>query len=147
MNFIEMIEFVLNYLIPNFEYDLIEDDYCYCNHEDNVIAMNYEDAVYNESAFIEFAESIYPKAREFSVVLWSLLHECGHSSEEDVDLNDMFLRAMLNITDISESVSATYFRLPREREATTWAANFISENYEKCKTANDIINDWIERNM
>ena len=109
--------------------------------------MNYEDAIYNEISFMEFAESIYPRAREFNVVLWSLLHECGHSSEEDVDQNDMLLRAMLRIDEINENASKVYFRLPREREATAWAANFISENYDKCKTANDIINDWIERNM
>jgi len=146
MSLVELFEFIVQYLNIDLDYDIIEDDYCYCNHEDYVISMNIDDAYYNCDKFMDFAATMYPKARDFSVVFWSFLHEIGHTKEEAEDYNDLVLRTMLNIAPSEPLTAEAYFRLPSERAATKYAADFISANYEKCKVANDIIEDWLERN-
>lgn len=144
MEFVEMLEFIIQYLGIDLDYDFVEDDYCYCDHENQVISMNISDAFNNSEEFLNFASKLYPKAREFDVVLWGLLHEIGHTKETEVDYNDLLLRSIVRIGADEPAMAACYFRLPREVEATTWAANFISENYEKCKVVNDIMIDWMK---
>lgn len=147
MDFIEILDFVARYLDIEIIYGITDNNYCYCCHEDEIISMNYDDACSNEDLFMDFVEELYPRAREFNIVFWSFLHEIGHLQENEIDYEDMLLRKLL-LTDVdTPSTRAAYFRLPRERAATAYAAKVISENYEKCKNANDIIEDWIERNV
>ena len=137
-----MLDFVARYLEIEIPYGITDDEHCYCCHEDEIISMNYDDAHMNEDLFLDFVEELFPKAREFDVVFWSFLHEIGHLQETDIDYEDMVLRRLLLADDDSPSVRAAYFRLPREKAATFWAVQFISNNYEKCKVANDIVSEW-----
>ena len=148
MTFIELCEFVLNFLELKDYNEIISDEFCYYRPEDDVIAMNYDDAFENADLFYEFLDSeVYPKAKEFNIILWSLLHEYGHLKDGEDPSYDMILRSLLSFAPSSSSKTMAYFRLPRERNATTWAANYIRLNYDKCLLANDIIKDWIERNI
>ena len=76
--------------------------------------------------------------------MWSFLHELGHYQETEVDYDDLLLRSIVRIGADDPAMARCYFRLPREKEATVWAVNFISENYEKCKIASDILIDWMK---
>lgn len=141
MSFLELLEFIVQYLEIELEYEFVEDDYCYCDHDNLILSMNIEDAYINEQDFLEFASSLNPRAKEFNILLWSLLHEVGHTKEVEIDDNDWLLRSILLIDNNTQNA---YFRLPRELAASTWAANFISNNYKKCKIVNDIIEGWLE---
>ena len=147
MSFVEMLEFIIEYLNIDFDYEIVEDDCCYRDHENQIIAMNIDDCFANGEEFLQFVTEFYPKAREFNIVLWSFLHELGHYQETEVDYNDLFLRSIVRIGADELAMARSYFRLPREKEATIWAVNFISENFEKCKIASDILIDWMKGSL
>ena len=144
MSFVEMLEFIIEYLNIDFDYEIVEDDYCYCDHENQIVGMNIDDCFANGEEFLQFVTEFYPKAREFNIILWSFLHELGHYQETEVDYNDLFLRSIVRIGADEPAMARSYFRLPREKEATIWAVNFISENFEKCKIVSDMLIDWMK---
>lgn len=75
-------------------------------------------------------------ANEFSLTLWSILHEIGHYETEDfVDFDEeLDDRVMLYLTDdvvkTNKKIQNKYYNLPSEWEATEWAIEWITENWE-----------------
>lgn len=85
---------------------------------------------YNAEGFMEVIERIYPdiKASEFT---WSLLHEIGHAKTWRYFTKKAwkkYAKTAPYIHDIEE-----YFRIPQERVATDWAADYIRKHPKKIK--------------
>ena len=114
-----------------------EGSYCCYYPKVAQIDMNYEDSILLEEDFYSFIETFFPKAREFSIMIWSLLHEFGHHYDiEDYDIdNDRALRYIVN-SNPDANIFA-YFNLPSELAATSWAIDFVSKNYDRCKEADE----------
>lgn len=121
---------------------VIFDEFCYYNVTRNFIAMNALDACSQKDEWYTMANTLLSNAEDYSLILWSLLHEYGHyqdAMETYSDEEDAFFRElMLMMPDGSEKVLA-YFNLPSERVASAWAADFIRENAEKCKEVDRLL--------
>ena len=122
---------------------------CYYDSQNDVIGMNIEDAISLEKEWYENASQYLSNAEDFSLALWSLLHEYGHcqdTMETWKDDEDAFYREIMQMMPLgSYEQTMAYFNLPSERVATQWAANFIRENEEKCRIADEILMDFIDK--
>jgi hypothetical protein len=108
-------------------------EFCAYHIEDEIIFLNWEDALSQGEEFYSFAEELFADARQFSLSFLSLLHEFGHhydTMEYDETL-DFLLR-------VSVSKTEDYYRIPSEHAATEWAVNFIAQNREKCEELNKL---------
>ena len=69
-------------------------------------------------------------------MIFSLLHEIGHYmtidnfNDEDLE-TDLFMRNMIQMMD-EEKQGEMYINLPMEDAATSWALEFIKNNFELC---------------
>ena len=111
----------------------------YCCYYPKVarIDMNSEDSIHLAEDFYSFIETFFPKAREISIMMWTLLHEFGHHYDivdYDVD-NDMALRYIVNSNPDADIFA--YFNIPSELAATSWAIDFVNESYDRCKEADE----------
>ena len=115
-------------------------DGSYCCYYPKVaqIDMNYEDSNHLADDFYSFIETFFPKAREISIMMWSLLHEFGHHYDiEDYDTGEDLVLRNLICADPNVNIYA-YYNLPSELAATSWAIDFVNENYERCKKADEL---------
>ena len=124
---------------------------CYYDSSNDVIGMNIEDAMCLEEEWYENASQYLPNARHFSLALWSLLHEYGHcqdTMETWKDDEDAFFREIMQMMpEGSYEQTMAYFNLPSESVATQWAADFIRNNEEKCRIADKILMDFIDKTV
>ena len=72
-------------------------------------------------------------ANEYSLTLWSILHEIGHYyTLDDVEEDDEDDRVALALTTTAvahnKKVQNRYFNMPSEWAATEWAIDFIKDN-------------------
>jgi hypothetical protein len=101
--------------------------------EDEIIFLNWEDALSQGEEFYSLAEELFADARQFSLSFLSLLHEFGHHYDtmEYDEVLDYLLRVSITKTE-------DYYRIPSEHAATEWAVNFIVQNREKCEELNKL---------
>ena len=126
---------------------VVEDDFCYYDVSDNYIAMNIEDACSEKELFYSVVEELLPNARNYNLILWSLLHEYGHYMDDLSTWNDetdQMLRLMTKALPNSDDKVLAYFHLPSEMVATQWAAEFIERFPELCEKANAILEPYVE---
>ena len=124
---------------------IIEDDFCYYDVDNDYIAMNIEDACSEKELFYSVVEELLPNARDYNLVLWSLLHEYGHYMDDLSTWNDetdQMLRLMAKSLPDCEQKILAYFHLPSEIVATQWAAEFIERFPELCAKANAILEPY-----
>lgn len=85
---------------------------------------------YYAEGFMDIINRVYPeaKATEFT---WSLLHELGHTQTWNYFTRKAWKRYEKTAPYIHDYEE--YFRVPQERAATDWAANYIMNNPKKIK--------------
>lgn len=106
---------------------------------DNTVYFNPHD--FNDCGFLRHLRENHKCAEcdNYSLTLWSLLHEIGHHFTLDFcEEDELEIRALCAI--ISEEVAQKsipmqdmYFNLESEWEATEWAMRFVARNAETCR--------------
>jgi len=110
--------------------------FCAYDIKNEIIFLNWEDALSQGEEFYSFAEELFADARQFSLSFLSLLHEFGH--HYDTMEYDEFLDCLLRV---SVTKTEDYYRIPSEHAATEWAVNFIAQNREKCEELNKLFKE------
>ena len=125
---------------------IIEAGVCYYDCTEDYIGMNIEDANSLELEWYDNVSQYLSNGREFSLVLWSLLHEYGHyqdTMETWADAEDTFFRELMYMMpEGSYERRMAYFNLPSEKVATQWAADFIRENEELCREVDKVLSQF-----
>jgi hypothetical protein len=106
-------------------------EFCAYHIEDEIIFLNWEDALYQGEEFYSFVEELFTEARQFSLSFLAFLHEFGHHYDtmEYDEAEDYLLRIAMQ--------DEGYYRIPSERAATEWAVDYIIRNREKCNKWNE----------
>lgn len=107
----------------------------------NTINVDFTDET-EEFGFLRHLKEVHncDFAYDYSITLWSILHEIGHyetENEIEEDTDDEELRFWLSMTDKKVAENPTiqdrYFNLPSEWVATEWAIDWIKDNLETAK--------------
>ena len=102
------------------------------DNEREVINVDLTD--FNDMGFMRHLHEVHKCefAYEYSLTLWSILHEIGHyyTLDDIEDDEDDRIALMLTTSEIAdnEKVQDRYFNMPSEWVATEWAINFIKHN-------------------
>jgi hypothetical protein len=112
-------------------------EFCAYDTIEEIILLNWEDALSQGEEFYSFAEELFTDARQFSLSFLSLLHEFGHHYDT-MDYNE----ALEYLLRISVTNPEDYYRIPSEYAATEWAVNFIAQNREKCEKLNKLFKEF-----
>ena len=89
----------------------------------------------------------YPEAEEYSLTLWSILHELGHyftSNNGYISTEELAEYALCGlipreIAENNESIQNMYFDIESEWNATEWAINWIKDNTDLARQFNDLL--------
>lgn len=77
-------------------------------------------------------QHLFEKPEQFSIGLWSILHELGHyfNPDEEVDENAKALCAMVSVEVAANSpyIQDMYYNSPDEFAATEWACDWIMKH-------------------
>lgn len=89
----------------------------------------------------------FAQAYDYSLVLWSVLHELGHyfTSDDgwiDEDEASQYLVCALVSKEATDDpkIQDLYFNIPSEYEATEWAIDWIKANPELATRFNNMLN-------
>ena len=98
-----------------------------------------------DMGFLRHMRECHKWEPQFSVMLYSLLHELGHYYMQDcIDENEMETRAYCASLPVEcvlkrPDIQDLYFNLESEFEATEWAIQYTIEHNRKCKIFNRLI--------
>lgn len=96
----------------------------------------YLDPKENDCGFLRHLSQVHKCgfSNDYSLLVWSILHEIGHYYTLDFCDDDSELRLFLAFCDGSLiEIQDAYFNLESEWEATEWAIDFIIEHSKLCK--------------
>ena len=103
------------------------------DNEREVINVDLTD--FNDMGFMRHLNEVHKCefAYEYSLTLWSILHEIGHYyTLDDVEEDDEDDRIALMLTTSkianNKKIQDRYFNMPSEWTATEWAIQFIKNN-------------------
>lgn len=79
-------------------------------------------------------------SNDYSLKVWTILHEIGHYHTFEFSFEDAQMRAFLAFCDGSSvNIQNAYFNLDTEWKATEWAIDFIDEHSILCKCFSKIL--------
>jgi len=129
-------KFIINYIEPEVEATEDKTDSTFYDCEEERINIGYEE---DDCGFMEHIvrKHKYPEAYDFSLELWTILHEIGHYETPDVEESDREYDIRLACACIPKTndkkVTDRYFNLSREWAATEWAIDYVEEHKALCK--------------
>lgn len=113
------------------------------DYAENLIRLNLRDD--EDFGFMRHLENVhgFKPARQFSEMVWTLLHEIGHYETQD-DYDDeeyeQGLNIKLNLACLppkglrdDEKLQDKYFNIVEEWVATEWAIDFVKHHKKLCK--------------
>lgn len=93
----------------------------------------------------------FKKAFDYSLHLWTILHEIGHYYTQDLvdeDEDDLNMRATLGCVSsdgaLDEKIQDLYFNLPYEWAATDWAIIYIIQHPKRVKVMEKILTSIVK---
>ena len=103
--------------------------------------------------FMESVKRNKPKVK-LNLFVWCVLHELGHhATQDDFDDEEMARIEKKRARVVKTKAHHTYYNLPDEVAATTWAVNYANEHREEVLEFEDRIfcavkelNDFLKRN-
>jgi hypothetical protein len=112
---------------------------CAYDRQNECIYLDEYDCYSDYESFFTFVTATYGiDAREFSIALWTILHEFGHYYDiMDYDTSEDLVLRNLICADPNVNIYA-YYNLPSELAATEWAIDFIKTNYLLCKRVDEV---------
>jgi hypothetical protein len=120
---------------PRIKIKYDEDMFAFC-FTNNTLYYNFDII---DMGFLRHMRECHKWEPQFSVMLYSLLHELGHYYMQDcIDENELEIRSMcalLPVETVLENIEIqnTYFNLESEFEATEWAIEYSVNHRKFCK--------------
>lgn len=117
---------------------------CYdCNEECLIIGNDF----YSDGCgFMRHLREVhgYINADQYSLALWTLLHEIGHYYTIDYAEDNLIVRAICRLTSYEEAsknpkLQDIYYNIENEWEATEWAIKWIDSHKKIAKILNWIV--------
>lgn len=116
----------------------VEDSFSYDTEEERVLLGIVPE---DDCGFLRHMREYHEHgelADEFSLTLWSILHEIGHYHTIDYAEEDLATRALCaaipkEVAEKNPSIQDLYFNMDDEFLATDWAVDFAYNHFRLCK--------------
>ena len=105
------------------------------DHIEETIYIDPKDT--KDCGFLRHLKKVHGYKNNYSLMVWSVLHEIGHYHTLDYCEIDEFTRALIGLispeeAEKSEKIQDAYFNLEEEWEATEWAIEYAKNHKMLC---------------